>query len=382
MTIKKKLKLSTSLDVNFDIIIHENLFTSSNSLLVDQKCFGTKRRFIVIDEKISEFYLNDIRNYFISNNLEPFFYLIECQEEDKTTDTLFSILNELENFGILRRSEPIIAIGGGVLLDIVGLAASIYRRGIPYIKIPTTLIGLIDVSVGVKTGINYLNRRNRLGAYYPPIQVIIDKSFLKTLNKNFISSGLGEIFKISIIKSYELFAMLEKYGKQILDTKFQEFNDITNQILYLSIDEMRVELESNLWEKNLERCVDFGHSFSPVIEMRSIDDDNVESLTHGHAVGMDCIFSSIISYKRNLLPKNDLDKIIKVAKSIEIPTKHSLFYDYVFVLEALKDTMKHRDGNQYLPIPTKIGHYKFINDLNLNEIKVAIKFLEEINKKL
>ena len=199
---------------------------------------------------------------------------IKCSEPDKTWRQLIEFYHSLKKSKVARR-EPIIAIGGGVCLDIVGFACSIYRRGIPYIKIPTTLLAIVDASVGVKVATNYFDRRNRLGAYYPPIATLIDKKFVKTQELREIVNGLAEIFKLAVIKSSELFDLLEENSHQLLEEKFQ-YGAVPVRVINLAISEMIEELAPNLWEKELDRCVDFGHTFSPIIEMK-----NKESLLHG-----------------------------------------------------------------------------------------------------
>jgi 3-dehydroquinate synthase len=114
------------------------------------------------------------------------------------------------------------------------------------------------------------------------------------------------------------------------------------------------ELENNLWEKNLERCVDYGHSFSPIIEMKSLVDPNIPELLHGQAVTLDVIFSSILSYNRNYLSLNDVKRIIDTAKNMNLPTYHVSFTDPLLLFESLQDTTKHRNGNQNLPIPIEL----------------------------
>ena len=108
------------------------------------------------------------------------------------------ILEEVNNFSLDRRREPIIAIGGGVCLDIVGLAASLYRRRTPYIRVPTTLLSYVDASVGAKTGVNFANCKNKLGAYIPPTAAFLDLSFIQTVPRRHISNGLAEMLKVSI----------------------------------------------------------------------------------------------------------------------------------------------------------------------------------------
>jgi 3-dehydroquinate synthase len=204
----------------------------------------------------------------------------------------------MEQFGLVRRDEPVIAVGGGVLLDIAGLAANLYRRGVPYIRVPTTLVGLVDASVGAKTGINFEDRRNRLGTYYPPVAAYLDKSFLATLDTIEISSGLGEILKLAVIKDCRLFELLEQFGAELVDTKFAGVA-CADEVINRATTGMMDELQPNLWEKNLERVVDFGHSFSPNIEMRSLR-DNGRSRSPRQAVTLDVLLSCV-SHQRNLM---------------------------------------------------------------------------------
>jgi len=378
-SLKKSWTIQSSLEFTFHIRKSDNLFAPENkSILEFGLCDADSRRIIFIDRKIAHWYLKKITDYFDFHCIELHIVTIDASETDKNLDTLLLIIRELEKFGLLRRSEPIIGIGGGVLLDIVGLAASIYRRGVPYLKVPTTLIGLIDASVGAKTGINFDIRRNRLGTYYPPLAAYLDSTFLSTLPEIEISSGLGEVLKMAVIKDALLFNLLDNHAEDLLSNK-NYLSEHATELISRSVEGMKVELENNLWESDLKRCVDFGHSFSPIIEMRSLEKNSFVPLTHGQAVALDVIFSSILSFQRKLLSSSELFKIINVAKRLGLPTNHDLFNDALFLLESLKDTMKHRNGNQYLPIPTSIGVNDFINDLTFEEIKSAANFMKSLN---
>jgi len=374
--------IEAQLPIRFKVKNSPNLFSDENTDLLEFGGTGDKsRRLIVIDQNICQHYLKGITHYFDTHKIEIHVIAIEVTEARKNLDSLLLILGEMEAFGLLRRSEPLIAIGGGVLLDFVGMAAGLYRRGVPYIRVPTTLVGLVDASIGVKTGINYENRRNRLGSYYPPLAVYLDKAFLITLAPMEISSGLGEILKIAVIKDPQLFNLLEVHGKALVESKFSDC-DVADDVINLAVQGMKEELENNLWETDLKRKVDFGHSFSPIIEMRSIDENRYRPLTHGQAVTLDVIFSSIISCQRKLLPKQDLYRIALTAKRMDLPTDHELFHEPLLILEALLDTMKHRNGSQNLPIPDAIGSAVFINDLTLGQIKLGISELTLLNEQL
>ena len=122
---------------------------------------------------------------------------------------------------ICRRKEPIIAIGGGVCLDVAGLAANLYRRNTPLIKIPTTVMAAVDASIGIKTAVNFHGRKNKMGTYCPPLAVFIDKTFLKTLGDRHLSNGSAEILKMACIKDRELFELLEDHSKELIESHFQ-----------------------------------------------------------------------------------------------------------------------------------------------------------------
>ena len=346
-----------------------NIFSHEDDSLL----FGgdSKRRLVFVDSEVFIHFIHDIDSYFNNKNIEAKIIPVECSEAGKDLETLMFVLQNTERFNLLRRNEPIIAIGGGVLLDIIGFAASIFRRGVPYIKVPTTLLGMIDASVGAKTSINHFGRRNRLGSYYPAIQTVIDKRFLQTLKINEIYFSLGEIIKMAVIKDAGLFSVLEDNIDACIRDKF--LNDKSDIIIETSIHDMLDELEPNLWEKDLKRCVDFGHSFSPLLEMNSLEDNSVYSLSHGEAVALDVLFSCAIAKHRNLMSEEDLGRVVAMCDKCHLKTHHPYFDDSLILWDSLLDTVRHRDGHQNLPIPVGIGKHTFINDLTLGEIKSVIE---------
>ena len=137
------------------------------------------------------------------------------------------------------------------------------------------------------------------------------------------------------------------------------------------------ELHNNLDELNLKRSVDFGHTFSPVIEMRSLENNKVKSLKHGEAVCLDVLLSSCISFNRKYLKMTELKKIFTLAKSVKMPMTHNFILNADFLLESLLDATKHRNGSQNVPIPIKIGQYKFLNDINENDIIMRLGYINQ-----
>jgi 3-dehydroquinate synthase len=331
----------------------------------------SKRRLVVVDKTVNELYGQKIQNYFQSICFDLKLKVIDATEENKDWQHTNEILQFFEDEGTLRR-ETIIVIGGGVLLDLVGFCCSIYRRGIPYVKVPTTLLAIVDASVGVKVASNHFGRRNRIGAYYPPVATLIDKKFIETQSEREIVNGIAEIFKLGLIKSEELFELLENNYEQLLKEKFQ-YGAIPVRVINLSITNMIDELQPNLWEKDLERPVDFGHTFSPMVEM-----EYVQTLKHGEAVVLDCLLSSCISFNRGLITEEELKRIFNTAKNLKLPTWHKGFGNKILVMAALEDTMRHRNGNQYIPIPMGIGRCSIINNLKEEELISAMNTFEEI----
>jgi len=361
---KKTWRIETNLPTSFTVKYSFDVFNPLNHDLI--KYCNNDRCLMIIDKNVHQLYSVIIKKYFKIHKINLKACIIDSNESKKNWKKANQILKFFETEKTLRR-ETIVAVGGGVLLDIVGFCSSIYRRGIPYFKIPTTLLSIVDVSVGAKVAINHFDRRNRLGSYYPAIGALVDKKFIKTQNKREIINGIAEIFKLAIIKSSELFNLLEKNYSQLINEKFQ-FGAVPIRVINLAISNMIEELASNLWEKKLDRCVDFGHTFSPVIEMK-----NIKNLLHGEAVALDCLFSSCIAYNRKYIDKKKLERIFKTAKNLELPTFNKDFCNKKILISAINDSVKHRNNNQYLPLPIDIGNYRIINNLSEKEITAAIK---------
>jgi len=366
---KRTWSVKAELPIEFTLKYSSDVLNVNNHDLLS---FGeSNRRLVVIDETVYKLYGEQLETYFKTFQVELELFVVDATEENKDWHETDEILKFFEFSGVLRR-EAIIVIGGGVLLDLVGFCCSIYRRGIPYVKVPTTLLAIVDASVGVKVAANHFGRRNRIGAYYPPIATLLDKKFIATQDERNIVNGIAEIFKLALIKDKELFELLETSAEQLITEKFQ-FGAVPVRVINSAITGMIEELAPNLWEKKLDRCVDFGHSFSPIIEMQ-----NMDTLQHGEAVVLDCLLSSCLANIRGYTDMETIQRIFKTANSLKLPVFHKDFCDFELLKKSLSDTMKHRNGNQYLPVPVGIGNYKILNDVTDEEIKRASDLFEGI----
>jgi 3-dehydroquinate synthase len=366
-------------EVNYCVRVANNLLAPDDRTLITAGGTGSRdrrRRFLVVDAAVEALYGERLRRYLRRHGAEYEIRVVKADETVKTMETVLGIVAALDDFGIDRRRDPIIAVGGGVVLDIVGLVASLYRRHTPYVRVPTTLIGLVDAGIGVKTGVNHGVHKNRLGTYEAPAETLLDRSFIATLDSRQVSNGLAEILKIGLIKDRRLFELLERHGQQMLDEKLAgrtpNAEAAVREVLSRAVHGMLEELQPNLWEHTLERLVDYGHSFSPTIEMRALPE-----LLHGEAVCVDMALTTVIARRRGQLSVSDRDRVLAVMRRLRLPVLAPVCRVDVLV-DALRDTVRHRDGQQRIPLPVGIGGAVFANDITEEELASALEELTEL----
>jgi len=342
------------------------------------------KRVVVVDETVFEHYGARIEAYFAHHNVEMRMLVLPTTEENKDMDMVLTIAEAVHDLGIDRRLDPVIAIGGGVCMDIVGFAASIYRRRTPYIRVPTTLMGYVDASIGAKSGVNFYTpsdgwRKNKLGSYMPPKLTLLDKSFLATLPKRQLANGAAEIAKMAIVKDPELFELLVNHGSELIDSNFQEGDEaehgVASRVLYLAIQTMLEELAPNLWEDSLERLVDFGHVFSMELEMAELFDGegavSIDSkLFHGEAVSIDMAFSASLAYVRGHIDEPTFVTTLQMLRDLALPIIHKDF-DAEMANLALYERVKFSSG-QKIPLPVGRGVARIFNDVTKEQIFEAL----------
>tara|TARA_B110001452_G_scaffold172832_1_gene144821 strand:+ start:732 stop:1949 length:1218 start_codon:yes stop_codon:yes gene_type:complete len=349
------------------------------------------KRVVVVDETVHGLYGDRIEAYFEHHGVETRLLVLPTTEENKNMDLVLQIAEAIHDLGIDRRMDPVIAIGGGVCMDIVGFAASIYRRRTPYIRVPTTLMGYVDASVGAKSGVNFeaepgVWKKNKLGAYLPPALTLLDRSFLSTLDARQLANGAAEIVKMAIVKDPELLDLLAHYGADLIEHKFQDLPAASghaaadlkapSRVLYLSIQTMLEELAPNLWEDSLVRLVDFGHVFSMELEMACLTGpDGVptggdEKLFHGEAVAVDMAFSCTLAHVRGHLDERTLTLILDAMRALQLPVYHARF-DSALTAEALYERVKFSSG-QKIPLPSGHGVGNIYDDITQAQMDEAL----------
>ena len=358
-------------NVRYSVQFYDGLFSHTNTVLLRAGIGQTpacQRRLIVIDTRVLDLYGWEIEAYFRANRVQYRFLPLQTTEPQKTVENVLRVVRALDEFCVNRRSDPLIAIGGGVLLDVAGFAASLYRRGLPYVRVPTTLMGLIDAGIGIKTGVNFDAHKNRIGTYFAPQRAYLDTQFLKTLDERHVANGVAEVIKMAVVKDARLFALLEENAADAIADRFSG-RAAYREILARATVGMLDELSGNLWESVLERIVDYGHTFSPTLEMAALPE-----LLHGEAVAIDMALSLVLAAQRDLINPEELSRTLRLIDAYGLPTKHPQCEEDL-LMKALADSTSHRDGLQRVPLSRGIGSAVFVNDLTRAEIRSAARYL-------
>jgi len=280
--------------------------------------------------------------------------VLNAREETKCVAQVEAICAEALSHGINRRGL-LISFGGGVCSDLVTLAASLIRRGIGHIRVPTTLIGQIDAGIGLKGAVNFAGKKSFLGCFHPPEQVLIDPAFLRSLPHRFLVAGLAEVIKMGIVRDERLFELVESRGLPLVRSGFDAPAGEGRELLQRSIWAMLDELRGNPYEdEGYERLVDFGHTFSPALEAALGFE-----IQHGEAVAVDMALSSAIAKTLGWIDAGVWQRIVNTLRTVSLPLSSGRL-DLQLCRNALVEACRHRGGSINLVIPAGIGRATFL----------------------
>lgn len=290
------------------------LFGSSGSTILESMLAG-RPAFIAISPTVDRPFGQSVRAW--SDGLpagQVRFCTLPAGEPMKTLATVEWVVAEAHGSS-LPRDGVFVGIGGGVLLDIVGLVASLYRRGVPHIKVGTTLVAQVDAAIGLKCGVNSHNAKNLLGSFYPPELVLTDGTFLRTLKVRDIRCGLAEMIKLGIVYYAELFHSLSDHGELLLEheaTNRPESQALVDRAIVGMVD----QLNENPYEALLQRPVDYGHTIGGVLEIATGHD-----LAHGEAVALDMALFAAASTILGSLEPSDLHAILTLLQKVGLAVR-------------------------------------------------------------
>lgn len=356
--------------IEFDFQIVGRLFDIRQS---DLASYYTpfKRCLAIVDSTVNQLYGSQLQRYFQHYGIELTVFPVSIKEPGKTVETWQTIIDAFCRFNLLRK-EPVLVIGGGLVTDVTGFACAAYRRSTNYLRIPTTLIGLIDAGIAIKVAVNHGKLKNRLGAYHSPKATFLDFSFLQTLPVDQIRNGMAELIKIAVVSNRQVFDLLERHGEDLLYTHFgygsndTSLQHVGHQVNYESIKTM-LELETpNLHELMLDRVIAYGHTWSPTLELLP-----EPPLLHGHAVNIDMAFSATLAAQRDYITTEERDRILGLMSRLGLALDHRNL-DIELLWEATQAITLTRDGLLRAAVPHPIGTCHFVNDLTREELAVVL----------
>jgi demethyl-4-deoxygadusol synthase len=364
--------------IDFSLLYVEGAFKIGNPEIADSyRQFG--RCLMVVDETVNGLYGLQILDYFQHYGIDLTVFPVQIKETAKSLRTFEKIIDAFVDFGLVRK-EPVLVVGGGLTTDVAGFACSSYRRRTNYIRVPTSLIGLIDASVAIKVAVNHGKLKNRLGAYHASQKVILDFSFLKTLPIDQIRNGMAELIKIAVVGNKEIFELLENYGEALLQSHFgylngtDELREVAHCLTYNAIQSMLTLEVPNLHELDLDRVIAYGHTWSPTLELTP-----EIPMFHGHSVAIDMSFSATIAQQRGYITVADRDRIIGLMSRLGLAID-SPYLTPELLWKATTSIARTRDGLQRAAAPCPIGDCFFMNDLTRTELDAALAVHHDICK--
>ena len=351
----------------YSILIGNNILKIL-SLKIKLLCPKTKKIAVILDKGVPSKYkkiiLKNLKKY------EVYIYNFNANEKTKSIKSVTSLIDKLLNKNF-NRSDLILGVGGGITVDFSGFVASILKRGLNFITIPTTLLSQVDAAVGGKTGVNSKYGKNLIGSFSQPKLVISDTSFLKSLSKKEMVCGYAEILKHAVINDKKFFNWLK------LNTKYI-FSHHPTKLIYAIKKSCYIKLffvNKDVNEKNLRMTLNFGHTFAHAIEVKNNYSKNI---THGEAVLAGMILATKLSVIKKVCNKKTLKELMKIYSENDLNysfNKYKKIQEVNRLIPYLKNDKKNDDEKINFILLNKIGKTTMPNKykISVNELKKHVK---------
>ncbi len=358
-----KLKIKTKVQ-NYPIIIGSNIIKNLNIHLIENSIIFDQC-LLIIDKNVPIKMVSKITNSLSGKKISKFIFT--ANEKNKNLKQVDKILEILLNKNF-SRLDCVITIGGGITGDVGGFAASLYKRGINFVNIPTTLLSQVDSSIGGKTGVNTKEGKNLIGSFYQPRMVVSDTEFLKSLSKKEIICGYGEVFKHSLILNKKFFKYLNNYSTNVLRLR----SPFIEKAILESCKIKKTIVEKDENEKNLRKILNLGHTFAHAFEATL---GYSKKLNHGEAVILGIITALKFSLNIKLISFNDYKIIIKHLVDNKLPINIKRYFSSKNLSKILNFMIKDKKNSSKkinLILLKKIGSAVINNEYDTLKVK---KFL-------
>ena len=364
-----KLRVKTG-NQKYSIFIGNNILDKLD-LFLKENLINFNQCLIVADKNVPKKLINKALNSLSKKKIHlHYFNSSEINKNQKSVDNILSILLS-KNFN---RNDCVISIGGGITGDVSGFAASVFKRGLKFINIPTTLLSQVDSSIGGKTGINSKYGKNLIGSFYQPSLVVSDIIFLKSLPKREIICGYGEILKHAIIADKKFFTFLDKNGSQILKLK----SPLIEKAIFKSCSIKKKVVETDEKEMGIRKILNFGHTFAHAYEATL---GYSKKLNHGEAVMLGIKTAAKFSLVNNILSIKEFNLIDNHLHKLDLPRNINKFFsirNLNKILSFMKKDKKNNTNKVNLVLLKKISSP--IYKLQFDEKKINFFLRKELIK--
>lgn len=342
----------------YRVLIASDLFARAGEIFRAEQ-LPPERCAIISDTNVGPLFAGGLAKNLRSTDYEPKLITIPAGEESKTLEQASEICEQMLSAGLDRQSF-VVGLGGGVVGDLSGFVAAIFKRGIKHVQIPTTLLAMVDSSIGGKTGVNARAGKNLIGTVHPPTLVLDDVDVLKALPQREINQGFAEIIKHAIIADAEMFRELEAVNPKDID--------------FAPLVRRNVELKAGIVERDEHEqkgdraLLNFGHTVGHGIE-RAAD---YRGIAHGEAVSLGIIAACEISIKKAGLSKQERDRIVDLLRKFGLPTKLPKDFRREKIVDALKFDKKFVHGAIRFVVSQEIGSASLSREVTMDDIREAV----------
>jgi 3-dehydroquinate synthase len=324
-----------------------------------------KKMVVLYDSNCNE-YLDTIKESLKEMDVEVISYSLPAGEGTKSFSTIYPVYSWLiEN--AVDRNTPVLALGGGVTGDAAGFVASTYLRGVPFVQIPTTLLAMVDSSIGGKVGINHELGKNLIGSFYPPHLVLIDIETLRTLPEREFCCGLAECVKHALLSGDSLFSWMEEHAALILD---RDENTLL-ELLKRNIEIKKSIVEKDEKESGVRAYLNLGHTFGHALEKEY---GYSSKLLHGEAVSLGLIAASKLSADKNTLTKDHLSRLENLLTTLKLPVRTEITSQETLIQNMLRDK-KMKNNLLHFVLLNGFGGPYVSSDITTDEIRTAWSYL-------
>lgn len=326
----------------------------------------SKRVSIITDDIVGPLYVDRAVSGLSRAGIDVHSVTLPAGETSKSLTQLARVFDELAARGH-SRDEPVVALGGGVVGDLAGLAAAMWNRGVPFVQCPTSLEAQIDASIGGKTAINHPAGKNLIGAFHQPAVVCIDVTCLRTLSDRDLVAGLAESVKHAIIADPAFFAWHESNGKRMLAREAATLIEMIRRNCEIKARVVEQDERESATDKVGRAALNFGHTIGHAIEAQA-----AYALRHGEAVALGMIAEMDLAVRRCGLAAADRDRAIALIEAVGLPTRSPVPIDFNDIISRLGTDKKKRGQMVRYVVPCRFGQVTWLEGVSEDELRHAV----------